>query len=61
MAYTLSELDEQFGARDGIIALTENGGPLAPGDGPLRIVIGSESHRARWIRMLVALKVVKVG
>jgi hypothetical protein len=61
VAYTLAELDEQFGARDGIIALTENGKPLADNDGPLRIVLGAESHRARWIRHLVALRLVRVG
>jgi hypothetical protein len=61
VAYTLAELDEQFGARDGIIALSENGKPLADNDGPLRIVIGAESHRARWIRHLVALRIVRVG
>ena len=61
VAFTLAELDEQFGARDGIIALTENGKPLADNDGPLRIVVGAESHRARWIRHLVALRLVRVG
>ena len=36
VAYTLAELDDQFGARDGIIALSENGKALPDNDGPLR-------------------------
>ena len=61
VAYTLAELDEQFGARDGLIAIIENGKPLPESDGPLRIVVGSESHRARWVRHLVALRLVRSG
>jgi hypothetical protein len=61
VAYTLSELDEQFGARDGIIALSQNGKTLPDADGPMRVVIGTESHRARWVRHLDALRVVRVG
>ena len=49
-AYTLAELDEQFGGRDGIVALTENGRPISETDGPMRIVVAGEMHRARWVR-----------
>jgi len=47
VAYSLSELDEQFGARTVIVALTQNDQPLSTDDGPLRIIVAGESHHAR--------------
>lgn len=61
VAYTLAELDEQFGARTAFVALTQNGQPLSAADGPFRIVIAGETHRARWIRQLTTLRVVRAG
>ena len=60
VAYALAELDEQFGARTAIVALTENGKPLAAQFGPLRIAMAGEAHRARWIRQLTTLRLVRV-
>ena len=60
-AYTLAELDEQFGGRDGIVALTENGRPRRETDGPFRLVVAGEMHRARWVRKVVSLQVIKTG
>lgn len=60
VAYALAELDEQFGARGAIVVLTENGKPLAARVGPLRIAVAGEMHRARWIRQLTALRLVRV-
>jgi hypothetical protein len=39
VAYMLAEVDEQFGARTAILALTQNEHPLPPRDGPLRVVV----------------------
>jgi hypothetical protein len=61
VAYTLGELDEQFGARTAILALTQNGGALPPNDGPLRVVIAGEERHARWIRQVLRLRLVRVG
>jgi DMSO/TMAO reductase YedYZ molybdopterin-dependent catalytic subunit len=60
VAYTLSELDEQFGGTTVIVALTQNGKPLPAEEGPYRIAIGGE-HRARWLRQLVRLRLVRIG
>jgi hypothetical protein len=38
-----------------------NDGAVMVERGPLRIVIGAESHRARWIRHLASLRLVRVG
>jgi hypothetical protein len=61
VAYSLGELDEQFGARPAIVALSENDHALSDQDGPLRVIVPGESHHARWIRQLTTLRVVRAG
>ncbi len=61
VAYMLAELDEQFGAKTAILALTQDGHALPARDGPLRIVVAGEEHHARWIRQVVRLRLVRVG
>lgn len=61
VGYMLAEVDDQFGARTAIVALTQDGRPLPAADGPLRVVMAGEEHRARWIRQLVRLRVVTLG
>jgi len=60
-AYMLAELDEQFGARVAIIAISQDGHPLPARDGPLRIVVAGEQHHARWMRQVLRLRLVRVG
>ncbi|HWP02873.1 MAG TPA: hypothetical protein VNL96_05415 [Gemmatimonadaceae bacterium] len=60
VGFMLAELDEQFGARNAIVALTRDGRPLSASDGPLRIVVAGETHRARWVRQVVRLRLVRV-
>lgn len=61
VAYMLADLDEQFGARLAIVALSQDGRPLPERDGPLRIVVAGEPHHARWIRQVLRLRLVRVG
>lgn len=61
VAYSLAELDEQFGARPAIVALTRDGNPLSAAEGPLQVVVAGEQHHARWIRQLVVLRLVRAG
>lgn len=61
VAYMLADLDEQFGARTAILALTQDGHALSARDGPLRIIIAGEEHHARWARQVVRLRLVRVG
>jgi hypothetical protein len=58
VGYMLAELDEQFGARQAIVALSQNGVALPATDGPMRVVMPGEEHRARWIRQVVRLRLV---
>ena len=59
VAYSLGELDSQFGGRNAIVALTQNGQQIPDDQGPYRIVIQGEEHHARWIRQLVTLRLVR--
>ena len=61
IAFMLAELDEQLGAREAILALTQDGAALPEGDGPYRIVVPRETHRARWARQVNTLRLVRVG
>jgi hypothetical protein len=61
VAYTLAEIDERFGARKALIALTQNGQAIAGNEGPLRIVVPGEAHRARWIRQLATVRLVQLA
>ena len=60
IAFMLAELDEQFGASEAILALTQDGRPLPEPDGPYRIVVPAETHRARWARQVNTLRLVRV-
>jgi DMSO/TMAO reductase YedYZ molybdopterin-dependent catalytic subunit len=60
-AYMLAEVDEGFGNRNAILALTQDGNALPEKDGPFRVVMPGEEHRARWIRMVQRLRLVRVG
>ena len=60
-AYMLAEVDEGFGNKDALLALTQDGNPLPAKDGPYRMVMPGEKHRARWIRNVARLRLVRVG
>jgi hypothetical protein len=60
VAFTVSELDPQFGNQTPIVALTQDGAPLPEGDGPLQIVLPKDEFHARWVRQLVRLRVVQM-
>lgn len=60
-AYMLAEIDPQFGARNAILAISHDGKPLSAEEGPFRVILQGEDHRARWIRMVTKIKLIKVG
>lgn len=62
VAYALSELDDQFNSVPIIVAISRNGGPLPSAEGPLRLAVGGGGeHRARWLRNLTRLRLVRIG
>jgi len=60
-AYMLAEVDEGFGNKNAILALVQNAGALPEKDGPFRMVMPGEEHRARWIRMVQRIRLVRVA
>ena len=61
VAYMLAEVDEGFGNKNAILAISQNGTALPAKDGPFRVIMPGEEHRARWIRMVQSLRLVRVG
>jgi DMSO/TMAO reductase YedYZ molybdopterin-dependent catalytic subunit len=60
-AFMLAEVDEGFGNKNAILAISQDGASLPAKDGPYRVIVPGEEHRARWIRMVQRLSLVRVG
>lgn len=54
--FALAEFDEQFSDRTIILADSEDGNPLAPNAGPLRVVAAGDKRAARWVRMVTSIE-----
>ncbi len=59
VVFSLAELDPAFTGNDIIVADTIDGKPLSANQGPLRIVAPKDVRRARSIRMLERIEVVR--
>lgn len=57
VVYAIGEVIPDVHSATVVVADTENGKPLAA-DGPLKMVATGENRPARWVRNLVALKVL---
>jgi hypothetical protein len=57
VVYSLAELDPAFHDNQIIVADRMNGKPLEAKEGPFKAVVPGDKRPARWIRMLVELKV----
>lgn len=57
VVYSIGEVTPDVHDATVLVADTENGKPLA-GDGPLKLVATGEKRPARWVRNLVAIKVL---
>ncbi len=56
----LAEGDPKTSGSDVLIADAADGKPLDEKSGPLRLVLPHEKRPARWVRQLIALRVVKL-
>ena len=54
-AFTLAELDESVGDKQVFACDKQDGQPLGPSDGPIRLIVPSDKRPARWVRMLTRL------
>jgi DMSO/TMAO reductase YedYZ molybdopterin-dependent catalytic subunit len=57
VVFALAELDKDFTDRQIILAIQIDGKPLAPGDGPFRIIVQDEKKPARCMKMVTLIKV----
>ena len=58
VTFSLAELDAGLGSRQVIVADSEDGKPLPPTTGPLRLVVPEDKRPARWVRMVKSVRVV---
>ncbi len=58
VVFALPELDKAYTDRAIILADTIDGKPLAPADGPFRIIVQDEKRPARCIKQVTTLKIV---
>jgi hypothetical protein len=57
VVFALAELDTAFTDRVVLVADRRDDQPLAPTEGPLRLVIPGEKRHARWVRQVIALSI----
>jgi DMSO/TMAO reductase YedYZ molybdopterin-dependent catalytic subunit len=57
VVFALAELDKDFTDRQIILATQIDGKPLAPADGPFRIIVQDEKKPARCIKQVTGIKV----
>ena len=48
--FSLPEIDRHFTKEPAILAITQDGKPIAAPEGPYRIIVPQDAHRARWIK-----------
>lgn len=58
--FSFGELDPEFGNTRAIVADTQDGKPLGPNKGPVRLVVPADKQGARSVRMLEKLDVVEL-
>jgi hypothetical protein len=60
VVFALPELDEAYTDRVVLLADHRDGRPMAPPEGPFRLVVPGEKKHARWVRMVGSLVVRRV-
>lgn len=60
VVFSLPELDPEYSGKEILVAHSRDGVPLEDGVGPFRLVVPEEKLHARWVREVVAVKLVKV-
>jgi hypothetical protein len=58
VVFALAEIDPAFATKEIILADKRDGKPLDAKEGPLRIVAPGEKRPARWVRQVIALKLI---
>jgi DMSO/TMAO reductase YedYZ molybdopterin-dependent catalytic subunit len=59
--FSLAEIDSGFQDSEILLADTLDGAPLAPDQGPFKLVAPHEKRPARWIKMVKSITVGRLG
>jgi DMSO/TMAO reductase YedYZ molybdopterin-dependent catalytic subunit len=59
--FSLAELDQDFAAETVLIVDSTDGQPLAPDQGPLRLIVPGDKRQGRWVRMLKSITVLNLS
>jgi hypothetical protein len=60
VVFAMAEIDPAFTTREIILADTRDGKPLDMREGPFRVIAPGDKRAARWIRQVIAVKIVAV-
>ena len=60
VVFAVAELSSAFTHRRIILAHSSDGRPLEPVDGPWQVIVEGELRPARWVRQVVAIRVLTV-
>jgi DMSO/TMAO reductase YedYZ molybdopterin-dependent catalytic subunit len=61
VVFSLAELDSRFQDSEVLMADTMDGAPLAPDQGPFKLVAPHEKRPARWVKMVKSITVVRAS
>jgi DMSO/TMAO reductase YedYZ molybdopterin-dependent catalytic subunit len=61
VVFSLAELDSSFEDSEVLVADTMDGAPLAPDQGPFKLVAPHEKRPARWVKMVKSITVGRVS
>lgn len=59
--FSLAEFDPAFREQTIILADAQDGAPLSPEAGPLRLVCPGDKRPARWVRQVISIEVVSLA
>ncbi len=59
--FSLPETDAAFTDDPVLIAIKRDGKTLPNGEGPFRVIVPKEKKQSRWIRQVVAIRVLRAG
>jgi DMSO/TMAO reductase YedYZ molybdopterin-dependent catalytic subunit len=59
VVFSLPEIDPEFSGKQILVAHSRDGIPLEKGVGPFRLVVPEEKLNARWVREVIAVKLIK--
>ncbi|SMD42226.1 Sulfite oxidase and related enzymes [Aquiflexum balticum DSM 16537] len=60
VVFSLPEIDPEFSGKHILVAHSRDGIPLEEGVGPFRFVVPEEKLHARWVRDVIAVKLIKI-